>query len=414
MADQAISELLAAATITQSDLFVLEQNGTAKKLTGQTLINDLLKMLDGHGGIQSITKVSTDVLQDTYRILFADTTFVDFVVTNGRGITSITKTNTVDLVDYYSINYNDGSSQTFEIANGAKGDQGDASYVWIKYASQKPTDSSSSFGDLPDDWMGVYVGTEPSAPTDYSQYTWFKIKGEQGDTGEPATLVYTAIEYQASTSGTIIPSGTWTESVPVVPQGQYLWTRSTQRFNTGDDIVAYTVSRMGLDGTGAVVTVSGKSPDGAGNVALTAADVSALSIVGGTMQGAIDMNLFKLQNVAVPTSDADAVPKSYVDTVVSAKATTASYTGTFLASGWVYDDNKAVYQQEIAVSGILQTDNPFVDVHLSGISAGPALKILDSWSCIGRLFVSKDNAVMAYCYEEKPTVNIPVLFKVVR
>lgn len=313
MADQAISELLAAATITQSDLFVLEQNGTAKKLTGQTLINDLLKMLDGHGGIQSITKVSTDVLQDTYRILFADTTFVDFVVTNGRGITSITKTNTVDLVDYYSINYNDGSAQTFEVANGAKGDQGDASYVWIKYASQKPTDSSSSFGDLPDDWMGVHVGTEPSAPTDYSQYTWFKIKGEQGDTGAPATLVYTAIEYQASTSGTIIPSGTWTKNVPVVPQGQCLWTRFTQRFNTGDDVVAYAVSRMGLDGLGSVVSVAGISPNEAGNVPLTAADIEALPSTGGSMTGPINMNGQQLLGLNDPSEATEAARKSYVD-----------------------------------------------------------------------------------------------------
>lgn len=313
MADQAISELLAAATVTQSDLFVLEQNGTAKKLTGQTLINDLLRALDGHGGIQSITKVNTDVLQDTYRILFADTTFVDFVVTNGRGVTSITKTNTVDLVDYYSINYNDGSSQTFEVANGAKGDQGDASYVWIKYASQKPTDSSSSFGDLPDDWMGVHVGTEPSAPTDYSQYTWFKIKGEQGDTGAPATLVYTVIEYQASTSGTIIPSGTWTKNVPVVPQGKYLWTRFTQRFNTGDDVVAYTISRMGLDGLGSVVSVAGISPNEVGNVPLTAADIEALPSTGGSMTGPINMNGQQLLGLNAPSEATEAARKSYVD-----------------------------------------------------------------------------------------------------
>ena len=94
-------------------------------------------------------------------------------------------------------------------------------------------------------------------------------------------------------------------------------------------------------------------------------------------------------------------------------ASTASYTGTFLASGWSFDENKAVYKQEIAVNGILQTDNPFIDVYLSGISAGPALQILDSWNCIGRMF-ALNNSITAYCYEEKPTVDIPIILKVVR
>ena len=68
MADKSIGELVAATGVTQTDLFVLEQSGTAKKLTGQILENWLVSFADGHGGIQSIAKLSTSGLSDTYRI----------------------------------------------------------------------------------------------------------------------------------------------------------------------------------------------------------------------------------------------------------------------------------------------------------------------------------------------------------
>ena len=54
MADKSVGELIAAQSVTPTDLFVLEQNGTAKKLTGQILENWLVSFADGHGGIHSI------------------------------------------------------------------------------------------------------------------------------------------------------------------------------------------------------------------------------------------------------------------------------------------------------------------------------------------------------------------------
>lgn len=278
MADKSISELIAATQVTSTDLFVLEQSGTAKKLTGQVLENWLVSFADGHGGIQSIVKKSTSGLADTYRITLADTTTFDFVVTNGRGITSISKTATNGLVDTYTISYNNGTTSKFTVTNGAKGDKGDNAYVWIKYASQKPTASSHSMGDIPDDWIGIYSGNASTAPTDWQQYQWFKHKGEKGDTGAPSTLVNKSVTYQVSDSGSIIPSGSWVNSVPVVPQGKYLWTKTEVQFNTGDLIVSYSVARMGMDGSGSVSSVAGVSPDETGNVTLTAADVGAPTV----------------------------------------------------------------------------------------------------------------------------------------
>ena len=52
-------------------------------------------------------------------------------------------------------------------------------YIWIKYAHHEPTAENHSFGDIPDDWVGVYLGVSASAPTDWTQYTWNKIKGKK-------------------------------------------------------------------------------------------------------------------------------------------------------------------------------------------------------------------------------------------
>lgn len=313
MADKSIDQLNAAEKIYATDLFVLQQSGSAKKLTGQVLLNWLTAAADGHGGIQSIEKLSASGLADTYRITLADTTAFDFVVNNGRGITGISKTSTSGLVDTYTIRYNNDTTSTFTVKNGEKGATGAAAYIWIKYASQKPTESSHSIGDVPDNWIGIYSGTSSSAPTDWKQYKWYKIKGEQGNKGDPATLVNSEVVYKVSDSGTIIPSGNWSDSVPVVAQGKYLWTRTTSQFNTGDPIVAYSVARMGKDGAGSVSTVNNVSPDSSGNVKLTAADVGALPSSGGGMTGAINMNGQKITGLNDPTGDTEAARKGYVD-----------------------------------------------------------------------------------------------------
>ena len=313
MADKAISELVSADQITATDMFVLEQNGTAKKLTGQVLLNWLTAAADGHGGIQSYALLKTEGLVKTYRFTLADQSYMDIQVTDGRGISAITKTKTSGLVDTYRISYNDGTSGTFTVTNGAKGDKGDNSYLWIKYASQEPTASSHSFGDLPDDWIGVYWGTSATAPTDWQQYKWFKIKGEKGDPGDPARLTGSSVEYQVSDSGTVIPSGAWSSAVPVVAQGRYLWTRITQNFNTGSPVVSYSVSRMGIDGTGSVSSVAGISPNPDGNIPLTAENVGALPSAGGTMTGPLNMNGQRVTGLPAPVANDEPVTKGYAD-----------------------------------------------------------------------------------------------------
>ena len=413
MADKSIDQLNAAEKIYATDLFVLQQSGSAKKLTGQVLLNWLTAAADGHGGIKSIEKLSTSVLADTYRITLADTTTFDFVVNNGRGITGISKTGTSGLVDTYTISYNNGTTSKFTVTNGAKGDKGDNAYVWIKYASQKPTESSHSMGDLPDDWIGIYSGNASTAPTNWKQYQWFKHKGEKGDTGSPATLMTKSVTYQVSDSGTIIPSGAWGSSVPVVPQGKYLWTRTAVQFNTGDPIISYSVGRMGMDGTGAVSSVAGVSPDAAGNVTLTAADVGALQVSGGDMEGAINMNGQPISGLNDPTDNTQAARKGYVDAAKEeAKAYTDSKRKTWTATITTTWSGSGPYTQSVTVSGILASDMPHIMPVYSATNA-TAIAQKEAWACVSKA-VTAANTITFACFEDKPATAIPIQIEVNR
>ena len=58
----------------------------------------------------------------------------------------------------------------------------------------------------------------------------------------------TTVEYQASTSGTTVPTGTWSPTIPTVAQGSYLWTKTTTNYTSGTPTVGYSVARMGVNG----------------------------------------------------------------------------------------------------------------------------------------------------------------------
>ena len=58
-----------------------------------------------------------------------------------------------------------------------------------------------------------------------------------------------AVTYQASSSGTSVPTGTWSSSVPSVSAGQYLWTRTVITYTDGTTTILYSVGRMGSNGS---------------------------------------------------------------------------------------------------------------------------------------------------------------------
>lgn len=247
MADKAIGSLVQTSTIGLNDLLVLEQNNTAKSITGQNLVSQLATELDGHGGIASIAK------------------------TGSAG--------TNPVVDTYTVTYADATTTTFTVTNGKKGSTGAQTYVWIRYANRQPV-ADSDLTTTPDAWIGIYTGTSSTAPTAYGSYDWYQYKGDTGNTGAAAQLTSTAIEYQAGASGTSAPTGAWSSTIPTVPQGEYLWTRTTLTFNSGNPVVFYAVARAGVDGTGTgtVQSVNSITPDGNGDVELSASDIGTTTV----------------------------------------------------------------------------------------------------------------------------------------
>lgn len=161
----------------------------------------------------------------------------------------------------------------------SKGPKGDA-FTYADFTAEQlaglkgPKGDAFTYADFTAEQLAELKGPKGDA-FEYSDFTPAQLAALKGDPGTPATVTSTETVYQAGTSGTAAPTGTWSETVPTVPQGQYLWTRVSTQFNTGDPVISYSVSRFGVDGSGSVVSVNGVGPDNSGNIQLTAADIPA-------------------------------------------------------------------------------------------------------------------------------------------
>lgn len=92
-------------------------------------------------------------------------------------------------------------------------------------------------------------------------------KGDKGDTGATGAtgkgVKSSAVTYQASTSGTTIPTGTWSSSIPSVSAGSYLWTRTIITYTDNTTSTSYSVGKMGNTGaTGATGATGPQGPKG--------------------------------------------------------------------------------------------------------------------------------------------------------
>ena len=111
----------------------------------------------------------------------------------------------------------------------------------------QPTTWQTDLPTVPDGqylWTRTITDYTDPAMADTVTYTYAK-QGEKGAAGSPGTSVtVSSIEYQAGSSPTTPPTGTWSSSIVTAPEGQYLWTKTT--FSDGK--VAYGVAKQGSDG----------------------------------------------------------------------------------------------------------------------------------------------------------------------
>lgn len=178
----------------------------------------------------------------------------------------------------------------------------------------------------------------------------------------------------------------------------------------------------------------------------------ALTLVGGTMKGVINMDNFGITNLPAPVKTGDAVRKDYADKIredvtqaaseaknaataaqnVAGSAATAAgnaasaaataqgtadrkaekknFTATLTAANWTGD--AAPYTQTVAVAGILAEDEPHWDVELTGDAAGK-LAQMEGYGCVSELETAKDSVTFT-CLEEKPAVDLTIRMEVFR
>ena len=69
-----------------------------------------------------------------------------------------------------------------------------------------------------------------------------------GFNGTSVTVASTSVTYQVGESGTTKPSGEWSNTVPSVDTGKYLWTKTVVTYSDGKSTEAYSVSYKGTNG----------------------------------------------------------------------------------------------------------------------------------------------------------------------
>ncbi|XBG85772.1 hypothetical protein V4S32_11380 [Enterococcus cecorum] len=143
---------------------------------------------------------------------------------------------------------------------GKPGADGRTPYFHTAYADsadgQLGFSTTNASGKL---YMGTCTDYIQSDPTDYRAYTWVKIKGEKGATGPAGRdgrdgkgVKSYAITYQAGTSGVSYPTGSWSSTIPSVPKGQYLWSKTTLTYTDNTTSDTYSVAYFPVNGaTGA-------------------------------------------------------------------------------------------------------------------------------------------------------------------
>ena len=165
------------------------------------------------------------------------------------------------LWNYEIVTYTDNTSE--ETAKriigiyGDKGSTGDTgngitsttiTYGVSSSPSTMPSSWSSSIPTTISDgdylWTKITINYTDTSMQDTVIYTYAK-QGEKGDTGSAGTSVtVSSIKYQEGTSATTAPTGTWSDSVVAVADGNYLWTKIT--FSDGN--IAYGVAKQGEQG----------------------------------------------------------------------------------------------------------------------------------------------------------------------
>lgn len=130
-------------------------------------------------------------------------------------------------------------------------------------------------------WTKTVVNYSDGKSTEAYSVSYKGTNGLNGANGTSVTIKSTSVTYQVSASGTTTPTGNWVETVPTVPNGQFLWTRTIVTYSDEKSTTSYSVSYKGTNGANGkngadAITMSITSSNGtvfknnAGSTVLTA------------------------------------------------------------------------------------------------------------------------------------------------
>lgn len=129
---------------------------------------------------------------------------------------------------------------------------------------------------------------------------WDVVNEEWDDTGYKSMAEATiSSAYQNSTSGTVVPTGTWTPT-PQPESGRFMWIRTTYTWTNGHTDNFYNVSYIGANGSGSVDSVNGLG----GNVIL---DSTNIYINESASQKETIFNAFARLGTAITDAEIDAL-----------------------------------------------------------------------------------------------------------
>lgn len=190
------------------------------------------------------SEVSDDLLDRMQSIIDQNTPYRSEIMTT-NGIQFKNGTGTTDL-----------SAHIFKGANivETKADN----YSWYKDGAlvAETQEITINAADVPEKAVYSYqaqingdvVGTSSVTITNVNDGT----EGKPGEDGKPGKdgvgIKATTVTYAKSTSGTTQPTTGWTSTVPTVPAGQFLWTKTVWDYTDSTSETGYSVSKMGNDG----------------------------------------------------------------------------------------------------------------------------------------------------------------------
>lgn len=236
------------------------------------------------------------------------------------------------------------------------GTSGTSSYTWLRYSPNEDGSNMTANPTSETKYIGVAITADNNAPTDYTKYSWALIKGDDG-----RGISKTEVTYQKSTSGTVIPTGTWVNTIPTVNAGEYLWTRTLFTYTDNTTSSTYSVARSGVTGLGISRSDVDYQKSTSGTVAPTGAWTATIPTVAaneylwtrttltytnattsvsysvGKMgaDGKDAQLLYLTASSQIQAFDKDDKPKTTQAITISAKLQNASGTATFVAIPYI-------------------------------------------------------------------------------